>query len=58
MNAYALAADKALGESAAMALIKPYFASTGTLSTGVGVMTKANLADFTAFWSKIGLKSQ
>lgn len=58
MLAYALAADKALGQDQAMALIKPYFASSGTLSTGVGVMTKANLSDFTDFWSKIGLKSQ
>ncbi|MCL1869924.1 MAG: substrate-binding domain-containing protein [Promicromonosporaceae bacterium] len=58
MSAYALAADKALGESAAMALFQPYFASAGVLSTGVGVMTKANESDFTAFWSKIGLKSQ
>jgi ribose transport system substrate-binding protein len=58
MLAYSLAADKALGQSAAMALIKPDFASPETLSTGVGVMTKANLSDFTDFWTKIGLKSQ
>lgn len=58
MLAYSLAADKVLGQDQAMALIKPYFASAGTLSTGVGVMTKANLSDFTDFWSKIGLKSQ
>lgn len=58
MSAYALAADKALGEDAAMQLFQPYFASSGTLSTGVGVMTKKNLSDFTDFWSKIGLKSQ
>jgi len=58
MAAYALAADKALGEDAAMQLIQPYFASSGTLSTGVGVMTKANESDFADFWAKIGLKSQ
>lgn len=58
MTAYALAADKALGESATMALFTPYFASPGVLSTGVGVMTKANLSDFQAFWAKIGLTSQ
>ena len=58
MGAYALAADKALGETAAMQLFQPYFASAGTLSTGVGVMTKSNESDFTSFWSKIGLKSQ
>lgn len=58
MSAYALAADKALGEDAALQLFQPYFASAGTLSTGVGVMTKDNLSDFTDFWAKIGLKSQ
>lgn len=58
MLAYALAADKALGHDATMSLFQPYFASSGTLSTGVGVMTKANESDFSAFWSKIGLKSQ
>lgn len=60
MLAYVLAADKALGESATMALVKPYFDSTGgnTLSTGVGVMTQANINDFLTFWNGIGLKSQ
>jgi ribose transport system substrate-binding protein len=58
MLAYTLAADKALGQAATMALVKPTFASAGTLSTGVGVMTKVNLSDFTDFWTKIGLKSQ
>ncbi len=60
MLAYVLAADKVLGQSATMALVKPYFDSTGgnTLSTGVGVMTQANVSDFTHFWSGIGLQSQ
>jgi len=58
MLAYSLAADKVLGADAAEALIKPYFSSDGVLSTGVGVMTKSNLSDFTDFWAKIGLKSQ
>lgn len=60
MLAYVLAADKALGESATMALVKPYFDSSGpnTLSTGVGVMTQANISDFLSFWQGIGLKSQ
>ena len=60
MLAYVLAADKALGESATMALVKPYFDSSGgnTLSTGVGVMTQANISDFLSFWNGIGLKSQ
>ena len=60
MLAYVLAADKVLGQSATMALVKPYFDSTGgnTLSTGVGVMTQANISDFLSFWNGIGLKSQ
>jgi ribose transport system substrate-binding protein len=60
MLAYVLAADKVLGQSATMALVKPYFDSTGgnTLSTGVGVMTHSNIGDFLNFWNGIGLKSQ
>ena len=60
MLAYVLAADKVLGQSAAMALVKPYFDSSGgnTLSTGVGVMTQANISDFLTFWNGIGLQSQ
>jgi ribose transport system substrate-binding protein len=60
MLAYVLAADKALGSSATMALVKPYFATglSDTLSTGVGVMTKANVSDFTSFWNSIGIQSQ
>ena len=60
MLAYVLAADKALGESATMALVKPYFDSGGgnTLSTGVGVMTQSNISDFLTFWNGIGLQSQ
>jgi ribose transport system substrate-binding protein len=60
MLAYVLAADKVLGQSATMALVKPDFA-TGqgdTLSTGVGVMTKANISDFLNFWHGIGIQSQ
>jgi len=60
MLAYVLAADKALGDSATMALVKPYFAAGGgdTLSTGVGIMTKANISDFLSFWNGIGISSQ
>ncbi len=60
MLAYVLAADKVLGQSATMALVKPYFDSSGgnTLSTGVGVMTQANISDFLTFWTGIGLQSQ
>jgi ribose transport system substrate-binding protein len=60
MLAYVLAADKALGDSATMALVKPYFVAGpgNTLSTGVGIMTKANVGDFTSFWSSIGISAQ
>ncbi len=60
MLAYVLAADKVLGDSATMALVKPYFTAGpgNTLSTGVGVMTKANVGDFTSFWSSIGISGQ
>jgi len=60
MLAYVLAADKVLGQSATMALVKPYFDSSGgnTLSTGVGVMTQANISNFLTFWNGIGLQSQ
>jgi ribose transport system substrate-binding protein len=60
MLAYVLAADKVLGDSATMALVKPYFAAGpgNTLSTGVGVMTQQNLSAFTSFWSGIGLTAQ
>lgn len=60
MLAYVLAADKVLGDTATLNLVKPYFkaGSTDTLSTGVGVMTKANLSDFINFWHSIGINSQ
>jgi ribose transport system substrate-binding protein len=60
MLAYVLAADKVLGDSATYALVKPDFAAGlgDTLSTGVGVMTQANVGDFTSFWSSIGISSQ
>jgi ribose transport system substrate-binding protein len=60
MLAYVLAADKVLGSSATMALVKPYFVPGpgNTLSTGVGVMTGANESDFASFWSSIGISAQ
>jgi ribose transport system substrate-binding protein len=60
MLAYVLAADKALGQSATMTLVQPYFAAGqgDTLSTGVGIMTKANISDFLSFWNGIGISSQ
>jgi ribose transport system substrate-binding protein len=60
MTAYVLAADKVLGDSATLALVKPYFSPGpgNTLSTGVGVMTKANVGDFTSFWGSIGISGQ
>jgi ribose transport system substrate-binding protein len=60
MLAYVLAADKVLGASATFALVKPNFAAGlgDTLSTGVGIMTKSNLSDFTSFWKGIGVSAQ
>jgi ribose transport system substrate-binding protein len=60
MTAYVLAADKALGDSATLALVKPYFVPGpgNALSTGVGIMTKANISDFLSFWNGIGISSQ
>ena len=60
MLAYVLAADKVLGDSATLALVKPDFAAGqgDTLSTGVGVMTKANVGDFTSFCKSIGVSAQ
>jgi ribose transport system substrate-binding protein len=60
MLAYVLAADKVLGDSATLALVQPDFAAGlgDTLSTGVGVMTKANVGDFTTFWKSIGVAAQ
>jgi ribose transport system substrate-binding protein len=60
MLAYVLAADKVLGNSATYALVQPDFAAGlgDTLSTGVGVMTKANVGDFTTFWKSIGVSAQ
>jgi ribose transport system substrate-binding protein len=60
MLAYVLAADKVLGQSATMALVQPDFAAGqgDTLSTGVGIMTKANITDFLSFWKSIGIASQ
>jgi ribose transport system substrate-binding protein len=61
MLAYVLAADKVLGKSATMALVSPDFDTAvggDTLSTGVGVMTQANISDFLSFWNTIGIQSQ
>ena len=60
MTAYVLAADKALGDSATLALVKPYFVPGpgNVLSTGVGIMTKTNESDFASFWSSIGISAQ
>jgi ribose transport system substrate-binding protein len=61
MLAYVLAADKVLGKSATTALVSPYFDTAvggDTLSTGVGVMTQANISDFLSFWKSIGIASQ
>ncbi|MDH6115395.1 ribose transport system substrate-binding protein [Kitasatospora sp. MAP12-15] len=55
-GAYLLAALKVLGKDATMALVKPYLESDGTtLSSGVGVLTQANLADYQSMLAKLGI---
>ena len=59
MSVYILAAMKVLGEQATLALIKPYLdARTAyTLSSGVGLVTKTNLARTTQKLSSFGISS-
>ncbi|MDH6137537.1 ribose transport system substrate-binding protein [Kitasatospora sp. MAA4] len=55
-GAYLLAALKVLGEDATMNLVKPYLESDGTtLSSGVGVVTQANLTDYQSLLTKLGI---
>jgi len=55
-GAYLLAAFKVLGKSATLALVKPYLESDGsTLSSGVGLVTQANLADYQAKLAQLGV---
>jgi ribose transport system substrate-binding protein len=55
-GAYLLAAFKVLGVDATMKLVKPYLEPDGTtLSSGVGLVTKANLADYRAKLTRMGI---
>ncbi|MFJ5304304.1 substrate-binding domain-containing protein [Streptomyces sp. NPDC088350] len=55
-GAYILAAEKVLGKSAAMALVKPYLEKDGsTLSSGVGLVTKSDLSAYQSLESQLGI---
>jgi ribose transport system substrate-binding protein len=55
-GAYILAAEKVLGKDATMALIKPYLESDGsTLSSGVGLVTSADLSAYQALETQLGI---
>jgi ribose transport system substrate-binding protein len=53
LGAYLTAAEHVLGASKVAAILKP-FETDGTISTGVGTLTKSNLAADVAYNSKIG----
>jgi len=55
-GAYILAAEKVLGNDATMAIVKPFLESDGsTLSSGVGLVTNANLTDYQGLESQLGI---
>jgi ribose transport system substrate-binding protein len=55
-GAYILTAEKVLGKDATMAIVKPYLESDGsTLSSGVGLVTASDLADYQALEAKLGI---
>ncbi|MFJ9615341.1 substrate-binding domain-containing protein [Streptomyces noursei] len=55
-GAYLQAALKVLGKDATMKIVKPYLESDGTtLSSGVGLVTKQNLAAYQAKMTKMGI---
>ncbi|SEB81480.1 monosaccharide ABC transporter substrate-binding protein, CUT2 family [Streptomyces misionensis] len=55
-GAYLLAALKVLGKDATMKIVQPYLESDGTtLSSGVGLVTQANLADYQAKLKQLGI---
>jgi ribose transport system substrate-binding protein len=55
-GAYLLAAFKVLGVDATMKIVKPYLESDGTtLSSGVGLVTQANLSDYQAKLTQMGI---
>ena len=55
-GAYLLAALKVLGKDATLKLVQPYLESDGTtLSSGIGVVTQANLGDYQAKMKQLGI---
>ncbi|HEY2669799.1 MAG TPA: substrate-binding domain-containing protein [Rugosimonospora sp.] len=55
-GAYIMTAVKVLGKDATMAIVKPYLESDGsTLSSGVGLLTKSDLAQYQALESQLGI---
>ncbi len=55
-GAYLLAALKVLGKDATLKIVQPYLESDGTtLSSGVGLVTQANLADYRAKLKTMGI---
>jgi ribose transport system substrate-binding protein len=55
-GAYLLAALKVLGKQATLDLVKPYLESDGTtISSGVGLVTQANLSDYPAKLTALGI---
>ncbi|NUP36704.1 MAG: substrate-binding domain-containing protein [Streptomyces sp.] len=55
-GAYLLAAFKVLGVDATLNMVKPYLESDGTtLSSGVGLVTQANLADYQSKLTELGI---
>jgi ribose transport system substrate-binding protein len=58
LSEYLLTAMKVLGVAATMALVKPYLDSDGyTLSSGIGLVTAANLAAYQAKLAGLGISS-
>jgi len=55
-GAYILAAEKVLGSAATLAIVKPYLSSDGfTLSSGVGLVTKSDITDYSSLLSSLGI---
>jgi ribose transport system substrate-binding protein len=58
MSVYILAAMRVLGVQKTMDIIKPYLSSDNlTLSSGVGLVTQSNLADYEKKLASFGLAS-
>src|ERR1700730_1617608 len=55
-GAYILTAEKVLGNSATMAIIKPYLSSDGyTVSSGVGLVTKSDMSGYTSLEQQLAI---